>query len=191
MQSIATVRVIPQYRAVRRAVVREDGRTEEVDLPEGTDDVTAMHRLDGLLKESFRKDPGACFTWKLAGPKDDGTLLVVKVPHAAEGGLLWEKAKEVLEDMARKAEGGSREGRGVTDGMRRAKSVPTIEQIRAFKYSGNHAQDGGRFDAISRFVGSDAPMAEKREALQRMQRDGMGVDEPVTEQDVLDYLAEA
>jgi hypothetical protein len=66
--------------------------------------------------------------------------------------------------------------------------ISTIVEIRTFKFAGNHMSDSGRFDAIDRFVQSDAPMPEKIEALEHMSRDGMGIAGPVTEQDVKDYL---
>ena len=72
----------------------------------------------------------------------------------------------------------------------KTKKVPTIQEIRGFKWVGNHMSDSGRFDAIDAFVQSDVPMSEKQEALFIMGRDGMGDDSKVTEKDVLEYLEE-
>jgi hypothetical protein len=64
----------------------------------------------------------------------------------------------------------------------------TIEQIRAFTWVGNHFSDSEKMEAISKFVESDVPMAEKQEALLIMQRDAMGIEGTITEEDVEHYL---
>lgn len=65
---------------------------------------------------------------------------------------------------------------------------PTIEEIRALQWAGNHASDSDSFNAVDELLSSEAPMGDKREALQIMQRDGMGIEGEITDQDVLDYL---
>jgi hypothetical protein len=72
----------------------------------------------------------------------------------------------------------------------RKRPIPTIEEIRAYRYAGNHYADGAKFDAIHDFVVAEStPMAHKQEALLRMERDGMGFPtSSVSEQDVLDYI---
>ncbi len=96
-----TARIIPQYERVRRAIVREEGKDEEVPLPEGTDDVTAMGAVEERLQQTFKRDPGAAFTWRTAGPKDDGVMLVLRVPASKAGTTLdWEGAERLLKAWA-------------------------------------------------------------------------------------------
>lgn len=80
--------------------------------------------------------------------------------------------------------------------MRKGKSreiqkVPTIEEIRGFKFVGNHAADAWIFAKIHNFILSDAPMEHKREAMHRLAKDGMGVDGDVKDEDVARYIQES
>lgn len=94
-----TVRVIPQFERVRRATIRQLGCPDvTVELPEGTDDTTAMKALDSVLKAEFKRDPGAGYTWKCAGPKEDGVLLALRVPKKDDGTLDWEVASRVMDE---------------------------------------------------------------------------------------------
>lgn len=68
----------------------------------------------------------------------------------------------------------------------------TIEQIRAFKWVGDHSADSDYFNAIDDFVHSDAPMVQKREALLILDREGMGIPtESISEHEVEMFLEES
>ncbi len=61
----------------------------------------------------------------------------------------------------------------------RERAVPTIDQIRAFKWAGNHAADSEKMDAIDAYVGAFHKIDPEtcKEALVILERDGMGVDD--------------
>jgi len=70
--------------------------------------------------------------------------------------------------------------------------TPTIEQIRAFKWAGNHASDSGKMDAIDAYVGEHhkTDPATCREALTILTRDGMGVPGECDDAGLRSYLAD-
>lgn len=94
-----TITVIPQFKAVRRAVIRHGlfKKDEKMDLPDGTNDVTAGRCIEPSLKKVFARDPAAAFTHAVVGPKDDGTLLVLRIPEfKGTGRLDWQRAADLM-----------------------------------------------------------------------------------------------
>jgi hypothetical protein len=73
-----------------------------------------------------------------------------------------------------------------------ARAVPTIEQIRAFRWAGNHAADSGKMDAIDAYVGAfhELDPTTCKEALTILTRDGMGEPGECDEAGLQIYLAE-
>jgi hypothetical protein len=73
-----------------------------------------------------------------------------------------------------------------------SRPIPTIEQIRAFEWAGNHAADSGKMDAIDAYVGAnhDVDPAACKEALTILTRDGMGEPGECDDAGLLSYLAE-
>jgi hypothetical protein len=70
--------------------------------------------------------------------------------------------------------------------------VPTIEQIRAFKWAGSHAADSRKMDAVDAYVEAHHktdPTACK-EALTILTRDGMGEPGECDDAGLRSYLAE-
>lgn len=68
-----------------------------------------------------------------------------------------------------------------------------IEQIRAFKWAGNHAADSRKMDAIDAYVGAHHKSDPEscKEALTILERDGMGEDSgPCDDAGLRAYLAE-
>lgn len=70
--------------------------------------------------------------------------------------------------------------------------VPTIEQIRAFVWAGNHAADSRKMDAIDAYVGAfhELDPTTCREALTILTRDGMGVAGECDDAGLRSYLAD-
>ncbi len=85
-----------------------------------------------------------------------------------------------------------REGVKTKAGKRRPRAVPTIEQIRAFKWAGNHAADSGKMDAIDAYVREHhkSDPVTCKEALTILTRDGMGVRGECDDNGLRSYLAE-
>lgn len=78
-------------------------------------------------------------------------------------------------------------------GKRAGRPVPTIEQIRAFKWAGNHHSDSGKMDAINAYVMAHhkADPAACKEALTILTRDGMGVPGECDDVGLRSYLSDA
>lgn len=70
--------------------------------------------------------------------------------------------------------------------------VPTIEQIRAFEWAGNHAADSRKMDAIDAYVREHhrSDPATCKEALTILTRDGMGVPGECDDNGLASYLME-
>lgn len=75
---------------------------------------------------------------------------------------------------------------------RRARPASTIEQIRAFKWAGNHASDSGRMAAIDAYVREHhaTDPTTCKEALTILTRDGMGVKGECDDNGLASYLME-
>ncbi len=75
---------------------------------------------------------------------------------------------------------------------RKRQTVPTIEQIRAFRWAGNHHSDSGKMDAIDAYVGAHhkADPATCKEALTILTRDGMGEPGECDDAGLRRYLAD-
>lgn len=57
----------------------------------------------------------------------------------------------------------------------------TITEVRAHKWVGNHHDDSTAFRAVEAFVRSDAPLAERAEAIRVSSLKGMGIQEMQTD----------
>jgi hypothetical protein len=70
--------------------------------------------------------------------------------------------------------------------------IPTIDQIRAFKWAGNHAADSRKMDAIDAYVGAfhEVDPTTCKEALTILTRDGMGEPGECDDAGLQAYLAE-
>jgi len=65
----------------------------------------------------------------------------------------------------------------------------TIEQIRAIRWAGNHMSDGKKMEAVDDYVMANrADRALCKEALDIVSREGMGVDDPVTDAQLDEHL---
>ena len=66
----------------------------------------------------------------------------------------------------------------------------TIEQIRAVKWAGNHMADGKKMEAVDDYVVANrADRALCKEARDIVGREGMGVDEKITDAQLDEHLA--
>ncbi len=74
----------------------------------------------------------------------------------------------------------------------RKRAIPTIEQIRAFEWAGNHHSDSKKMDAIDAYVEAfhETDPATCKEALTILTRDGMGEPGECDDAGLRAYLAE-
>lgn len=76
--------------------------------------------------------------------------------------------------------------------MQRPKiTFTTIEQIRSHRWGGNAYIDMPAFEAIEEFCRSTPDRELQREAVYLMGRDGMGIDEQVSDAELESFLDDA
>ncbi len=67
----------------------------------------------------------------------------------------------------------------------------TIQGLRDMRWAGNHHSDSGRFRAVDDFILANLDDREAcKEAMEIASRDGMGIDEKVTDEQLDEYVLE-
>lgn len=70
-------------------------------------------------------------------------------------------------------------------------TLKTIQDVRDLKWAGNHHFDSGRFRAVDDFILENrGDRGVCREAMEIASRNGMGVDEKVSDEQLDEYLSE-
>ena len=69
-------------------------------------------------------------------------------------------------------------------------NITDPEQVASLPWRGNYAGDRHLFDAVERYVRAEANDEKRHRAVYLAQLYGMGVDEPVGNQEVLEFLGD-